>query len=65
MGDLPRLGRPPKDDNERLNALLKVRMREDDKLRIEAHAKRLGRPTSEWARETLLRSLNRSNKVEK
>lgn len=59
MRDLPLRGRPPKTEDERLSETLRVRLRPDDKRKLDAHAARLGKSPSDWARETLLRSLNK------
>jgi uncharacterized protein (DUF1778 family) len=65
MAELPRRGRPLKDPAERLEATVRVRMRVDDKLKLEAAATRSGKQLSDWAREVLLRSLKNPKKSNK
>ena len=49
-------GRPPKDDDERKNNVLRIRMTQEERETLDQAA---GGKTSSWARDVLLRAAKR------
>ena len=48
------MGRPKKPDDERMDAELRIRMTNEDRLALDEAASAIGQETSTWARAELL-----------
>jgi len=54
--DSPKMGRPPIADKEKKSSITAVRLREDERKKLEKAAKKRDQKLADWMRETLMHS---------